>query len=324
MTEPIENKKAQGGLAARLFGALVLFLLILFLCHATEGSRFVKESLLLCATRVIPSLFPFTVLSALLLSSGALHPLARRLCRPIHALFGLGGNSGCALILGLICGFPVGASVGVSLYEQGEIGEGELARLLSLASHPSPAFLFYGVGISLFGSRRLGLLLVTVTLCSTLLIGICQRLLFGAVGERRAPLLPPARKRISLCLTDSVTSAARTMLSVSGFVVFFYTLTGILSSALGEDALSPPLHTALLGLFELTGGVSAAARCPAPTSYLLAAMISGWSGLSVHFQIMSLCPYPSVSFRPYFAAKTAECLLGGILLSVGITILGGI
>ena len=321
MTEPIENKKVRRDLAPRLFGTLVLLLLLLFLCRATESARLVKEGLLLCATRVIPSLFPFTVLSSLLLSSRALYPLAKRLLRPIYILFGLGGNSGCALILGLICGFPVGASVGVSLYEQGEISEDELSRLLSLANHPSPAFLFYGVGVSLFDNRRLGLLLLGATLCSTLLIGVSQKLLFGAVGTPRMPL-PPVRKRITSCLTDSITSAARAMLSISGFVVFFYTLTGILASLPSNGALPPTLHAALLGFFELTGGVHAAAQCPAPASYILAAMLSGWSGLSVHFQIMSLCPYPTVSFRPYFFSKIAESILSGLLILLTLPLLG--
>ena len=322
MTEPIENKKARRDLAPRLFGTLVLLLLLLFLCRATESARLVKEGLLLCAARVIPSLFPFTVLSSLLLSSGALYPLAKRLSRPIHALFGLGGNSGCALILGLVCGFPVGTSVGVSLYEQGEISESELSRLLSLANHPSPAFLFYGVGVSLFNDRRLWFLLVGVTLCSTLLIGVCQRLLRGAVSSPKDSPLPPTPRRISLCLTDAVSNAARSMLSVSGFVVFFYTLTGILASTPSNGALPPTLHATLLGFFELTGGVHAAAQCPAPASYILTAMLSGWSGLSVHFQIMSLCPYPSVSFRPYFVSKVAECLLNGVLLTLVLMIIG--
>ena len=47
---------------------------------------------------------------------------------------------------------------------------------------------------------------------------------------------------------------------------------------------------------------------------LLCALAVGWSGLSVHFQIMSICDGCAVSFRPYFASKAAQGLLNVLLL----------
>ncbi len=328
MTEPIENKKSRLRRARRipdLFGLLSLSLLILFLCYAKEGPRYVSEGLALCVKRVIPALFPFMVLSSMILSSRILLPLSNRLSRLFHALFGMGGDSGSALVLGLLCGFPVGASCAVSLYEEGRIDKREFARLMTLANHPSPTFLFLGVGLSLFDDSFFGLLLILVTLLSTLLIGLSEKLLWGSV----CPLSPPPsahgrreKGNAALLFTDAVTSSARALVSISGFVVFFYTLTGILMSAIGNGTLSLPLRALLLGFFEMTGGMAGAALCPAPLSYVLAAVLAGWSGLSVHFQVMSICVHPALSLRPYMIAKIAEGILNGLLMSIGLLLFG--
>ena len=115
------------GAAFLLFG---LFLLILLLINAEFAMNGIKQGLSLCTETLFPSLFPFLVLSELLVTRQAGEVLGRAFSYPVSALFGLSGSGATALLLGMLCGFPVGTTTAVALYNKGEISHEELKRLL--------------------------------------------------------------------------------------------------------------------------------------------------------------------------------------------------
>ncbi len=320
LTDNRQSRLSVGTLAFCLMSSLSFFLLLF--C-AEEAIAAMRDALTLCAKTVIPSLFPFMVASELIVHSGVATTLGR-LCTPVfQRLFGMGGAASAPLLLGTLCGFPVGAKSAASLYESGKISRGELCHLLCFCNQPSSAFVISAVGISLFGSRRFGLLLYGTTLVSGLAVGLCCRFLISKddkkhQGGRESNATPSLGVT---GFTDAITGAARGMLSVCAFVCFFATLVGCLSSMPAMDRAPNVLRALTFGFFELTGGVSRAAACQSvTTAALVAAWCIGWSGLSVHFQVMSLCDRSGVSFRPYFAAKAAQGALNVLLLAAAMRV----
>ncbi len=314
------RRPSAGTVAFCLMSSLTFFLLVF--C-SEEAMAAMQDALALCAKTVIPSLFPFMVVSELIVHSGVATAIGQ-LCAPVtQRIFGIRGAGTAPLLLGTLCGFPVGAKSAASLYEAGKISRSELCHLLCFCNQPSSAFVVSAVGISLFGSRRFGWLLYGITLTSGLVVGIVCRFLISKDNT------PPHECKESredhplgvACFTESITGAARGMLSVCAFVCFFATLVGCLS-AIPALAYAPDALRALtFGFFELTGGVSRAATCPSiTTAACLSAWCVGWSGLSVHFQVMSLCDRCGVSFRPYFAAKAAQGVLTVLLLAAAMRV----
>lgn len=301
------------------FGIMSVFSLLLILRNAELAISSMSVGIRLCVNTVIPSLFPFMVLSELLVSANVLSSAGHWLSRPFHALFGIGGESGCAVLLGWLCGFPIGAKSALALCKQGKIDQTELEHVLTFSNIPSSGFLISAVGNALLQNRTFGILLYGITLFSALLIGIAGR---GFRRRQNAPppssaprsLLPTASPRGIRCFTEAVTSSALSLLSVCAFVVFFSALLGTLEQLLLPLSLSPAFSAVCFGCFELTGGVAKASLCPSPVAEYLCAWMSGWSGLSVHFQMMSLCGNQTISFRPYFLAKFAHGILNVLLL----------
>ena len=86
--------------------AILMVFLLLYPRFAAEGARY---GLLLWYTSVVPSLFPFMVLSSLIVSSGGVSLLMK----PVRAFLGpwlpLSENGCYTLISGLLCGCPMGA-----------------------------------------------------------------------------------------------------------------------------------------------------------------------------------------------------------------------
>ncbi len=320
------RKKSPSSLAAMPPGRVVLVLcciasLFLILRNAEVAISSAKEALSLCSRTVIPSLFPFMVLSELIIRSGTAGLLSKILSPICRLLFGIGGEGASAILLGVLGGFPVGARTAVALYEDGRIDEGEMSHLLCFCNLPSSAFVISAVGISLFGSRALGNLLYAITLFSALVTGVVMRLF--SKDKTQSAKHPLSHKKVErtrrlgvTAFCDAISDSARTMLSVCAFVVFFATLVGCLECACVKANLPHTLSSLIFGFFELTGGVAHASSVEGVGGMLLCAAALGWSGLSVHFQIMNICGGCPISFRPYFVAKVAQSILNVLALQV--------
>lgn len=301
-----------------VFFGLSVCCLALILCNSDTAISYMGQGLTLCAKTVIPSLFPFMVLSELLVASGGGEVLGRLCETPVKRLFGISGASVCALMMGLVCGFPVGTKTAVSLCRRGLISAKELSRLICFCNIPSSAFLINAVGVSLFGSRRFGLLLYGICLLAAVLTALLLRLL-SPLPDTESGTAPPVLPSGMTVFTHSVTAAATAMLYVCAYVVFFSALIGTLGHLLHKWGVDRTLTAFLFGVFELSGGVmQASAIADRTMAQLLAAALCGWSGVSVHLQILSLCddlPAP-FSFRPYIWSKLLQGVLCAVLFGI--------
>jgi len=311
-------------------------LIIIFALFAAMGTLLLfpqeailaaQDGLALCANVIIPSLFPFFVLSALMVNLGLTRHFDRLLEPVMRPLFNVGGVCASALVLGFVGGYPVGARTAISLYESGSIPKKEAERLLAFSNNAGPAFIFGVVGVGIFASSRAGILLYLAHVAASVLVGI----LFRSWGGKAADTPPgPAGVRISAppfsqAFIDSVTGAVRSMLSICGFVIFFtvfirlFVLTGILPglaalfgtifAGLGLD----PGQAALLltGFVELSSGVWGLRDGVGelPQAMAMAAFMLGWAGLSVHCQVISFMGNSGLSVRSYILGK----LLHGVI-----------
>ena len=109
----------------------LLALMAGLLRHSGPVGEAVRQGVALCGRSVIPSLFPFFVLSSLLIACGASELLSALLSPLMRPLFGLSGTGAAALALGLCGGYPVGARTAAELVENGALSQEEGERLLA-------------------------------------------------------------------------------------------------------------------------------------------------------------------------------------------------
>ncbi|MCI8303116.1 MAG: sporulation protein [Lawsonibacter sp.] len=307
-------------LGAGLLGAALA--LVLWPEMSMEAMR---DGLKLCGNVIIPSLFPFFVLSSVVVELGMSRYLGKLLEPVMVPLFRVNGNCAAALALGFVGGYPVGARTAIEIYQNGQCSRTEAERMLAFCNNSGPAFILGVVGAGVFGSGGLGLLLCLTHLLASLCVGILFR--FYKPGERprtrRSQGVQFQAASFSKAFTHSVTGALQATLNICAFILFFTVFlrilarAGILSgTARLLSALLAPLgldqtwaERLLTGVVEVSSGVSSLTGGSLSGRLSMAAFMLGWAGVSVHCQVLAFLGDSGLSMGTYMAGKL---LHGGI------------
>ena len=290
----------------KLLLSLALFAAFL-LCPAACADG-VREGLSLAGTQALPALFPFFVISGLLVRCNT-DRLAPLLAKPLARLYGLPPEAAPALILGLIGGYPVGAATACALLSEGALSREAAERVNRFCNCASPGFCIGLVGLGVFGSARTGAVLYGIHIVSALLVGLFfERTPLSAVPRR---IHNRSRTSFHSIFCASVQQAASTALTVTAFLTMFSILLRLLSPVCARL----PNGNVLDGMIELTNGLDELALLPLPrrTRLTLASFLLGFGGLAVQFQVRALAEAHDLPVRGLSAAKLLHGTLAASL-----------
>jgi hypothetical protein len=203
-------------------------------------------------------------------------------------------------------------------YEKGTITRTECERALSASAIPSSAFLISTVGTTLWKDVKFGARLYVTAILSALLSGVLSHVVQNRnkKEEKRDTSPSPIKLHFDKGMFPSaVKNATMSTLFICAYVVFFSTLTGAIGLILECFGANEITHAILSAVLELSGGVSAAAGLAnRKFATLLTGAAVGWSGISIHCQMLSLTDGYDLSTRPYFVAKLVQAVFCACLL----------
>ncbi len=312
----------------------VLFTLSL-LMFSNNNLVAAQNGLVLWATKVLPSLFPFFIATELLCQTNFTYILGKLLNRFMKPIFNVPGESAIAIILGIISGYPVGAKVVCNLKEQKIISKIEAERLIAYTNNSGPLFILGTVGISLFGNKKIGIILLVSHILASICVGICFKfwkkdkldINYSEIkfNSKNSPIKVSELGEI---IGNAIKKSIGTILSIGGFIVLFSVIISILQTSGILEIVVTFLNNItgiskdiLLGLFtgfiELTNGVNLVTSLGISTlTILLTSFLLGFGGISVLLQVYSIIAKEKISIKPYFYGK----ILQGIF-SCGFTFL---
>lgn len=273
-----------------------------------ESAAAAREGLALCFETVLPALFPFFVLSSLLIESGAPRALGRALSGFMRPLFGVSGAGAGALALGLLGGYPVGARTAAELYARGEVSREEAEQLLAFCNNSGPGFFLGVCGASVFHSVRVGAYLYLIHVLSALLTGVLLRRGSSVSRPDRRAAGDASAFDLAAAFPAAVQSSFAAVWNVCGFVVLFMVLLRLLTLLPPLGGLPPLARAALFGFVEMTNG---AAALPATRSgFVLCAAIMNWGGLSVQAQTRAMVLPAGLSAGRCLPGKAVQTIVG--------------
>lgn len=262
--------------------------LAVLILNSREAARAAAEGVELCLKTAVPSLFPFFVLSAMLVP----HCTSLRLPR-LGRILGFPKGWESIFILGCVGGYPVGAQCVCQGYTAGALEETDARRMIPLCSNCGPSFLFGIVAVQLGSASRAAWVWVICILSSV----FTALILSGRPTKGESLTLPP------ISLPQAVQRGCRAMISVCAWIILGKVLISFL-----------PAGIFLSGLLELTNGcLSLSAVNDEGTRFILACLFCSFGGICVAMQVFSLCDDAGLSGRGYLACKILQGALSAVL-----------
>lgn len=323
-----------------------LFIVSLIIFPRTAVSSALK-GIKLWLEIVFPSLFPFFVASQLLNKSGIVSIFGIILEPVMRPLFNVPGSGSFALAMGIVSGYPIGASITADLRKQEMITRIEAERLLTFTNNSGPLFIMGAVGVGMFHQPGLGYLLYISHIAACLTVGY----IFRYYKIKQTTFIDKPKTKIFESIKielkkykntdmnpwtlfgDCIKSSVYSILAIGGFIIFFSVLinimissglVGAISGMLPDSVRAVGLETKTLegllcGIFEITTGSNYIVNSPAPLIVRLccASSIIGWAGLSVHTQVMSIVSTTDIKVKPYLAGKALQGIISGVYTFVG-------
>lgn len=276
---------------------------VIFLLEPSVIIDGLRKGLNICGSSVIPSLFPFIVLSDFVVRSDFSSIIGQKLSPFTEKFFRLPGSAGCAVIMSLIGGFPIGAKMTAQLYENGEITQAQGKRMLLFCVNAGPAFVVGTVGAVMLSSRKAGIILLASLTFTSLTAGFVSCFF----TEKEAPNKTEIKTLFNPnVLSESVSSSVQTMFNICAWIMLFSGLNALIIRL----PLSETSEIWLTVLSEVTNGcMSVSGHFPA----CILALVLGWSGLAVHCQIMPYLSKLNMKLRYFWISRI---IIGGVSAAV--------
>lgn len=303
-----ENTPTNKKLRVFVASCAIIATLITTVCFSDEISHSVKSGLLLCTNVIIPSVFPFIILSDLLFRLVDFSSL-NFLGAAFEKIFKINRAGLSALVLGILCGFPLGVKVSIDLYNSGKISKNEAERLIGFSNNTGPAFLISGIGIGLRKNIADGIILYTVMVISSIIVGWIFSI-FASEESMSGSYTEDTTEGFSF--TSSIKSAGINTLYICSYLTFFACFCGLLRKLLKESYI----YLSIICWLEVGSATSILSKTKLLTpiaSLSLSAFSVGFSGLSVHMQALSFLYGTNLRTRKYFIMKTTQGALCAIL-----------
>lgn len=297
----------------RIITLFCICLLLFLLVHPEEALLSAKDGMSLWLNVMIPTLLPFLILTGILLKTGNIPQLLEPLAPFWKRFFGISPAGAYVLILGFLCGYPMGAKLAHDLYINHQISQREGEYLLTFSCNASPAFIFSYLSQNILEGKIPPHSLLLILLSADFVCMLFFRFLVYR-GNTVSSVKPEYRKKetyqqdsTGVILDVSIMSGFETITRLGGYILIFSLLfTGFYHywpfCSQNKILLTSPI--------ELTTGLHQIAQSAFSwkIKYITSMTLTAFGGFCVMFQTKSVLE-EKLSILPYIFAKCLNASL---------------
>lgn len=302
----------------RFFQLFLIFSFVTMLLSPSKVFAGAKSGLLLWFLTVLPTLFPFLLISRLLLDSYACSLLTRLFSPLLCRLFRISAQGSFAVIVGFLCGYPMGAKITADLLRSRQITLSEASYLLSFCNNTSPAFLISYIILGYFHNSGLLLPSVLILYGTPMLLSFFFRAKSPFFAKYRAENKSVSQDSAQVtkpidfdaCLADS----SESIMKIGGYIILFSILLNLLRDF---PITSPLFQTLFLPSLELTNGIALLNKAmslqgTSHSFFLFYSLCMGhtaFGGWCAIFQTRSMIAKSGLSLKSYTLKKLITALV---------------
>ena len=293
-----------------LIAVLAMVLLFVILMRSEKLSETIYSSLSETAKKVIPALFPMMVLARFMTNYGLVDFYEKISAGVVKRLFGVSRKASCAVILGFLSSFPIGAATVCELYNSGELTKEEAENSLGPAHNTGPAFPVCVIGAAVLGSVSYGTFLYFIQIISAV---IASKLLIPKSAKQSTSVLAPHGKvdcSFSSTLTDAICSSAVGCLNIVAFVQFGRLLSELVYVLLNKNSIALLLTASVI---EFSSGSVLSADAGGIMGLTLCSFSICFGGMTSLLQASSYTSKARLSIKKCFIFKLLQGILSSLL-----------
>lgn len=312
-----------------LFILTALSLFILLFSHPAVIASGCTLGLTLWYSAVLPSLLPFLIFSGLLIRTGLFRCLNRIYAPVLGRIFHISEEGCYAVLLGFLCGFPMGAKVIADLVRERHISAEEGTYLLGFCNNVSPAFFLNYICMLKLGYPEIPWKLVLLFYGLPVIYGLITRPFYhfeiSAQGGSLSTKKQTSLQRLDFPMLDAcIMDSFSTITRLGGYIIIFTILVQLLKLLpLSNGALA-----FLSAVMEISCGADLVAALPVRSNVLRTALVctgAAFGGLCICAQTQSVLDGTPLHIRTWLTGRIMIALLVLLLvqLPTAVTILHG-
>lgn len=273
--------------------------------NPVQTCHYALEGLTQWATRMIPTLFPFMILSSMMLCSGADRQFGSFFKHIFSALLPLNLYGYYAVFVGFVCGFPMGAKVVSELYQSGKLSRQEAHMLAGFCNNIGPAY-FLGLVFPML--KGCGYKNAFPFLAGMYAIPLIYGILLSQYQKKhsastvQAPTLSAQKNTLPAGLFSRICmDNIQSLLLLGGYVTFINALRVIFD----YFPLSESGKAIAGGFLEIIGGIPAIyhTNLPAKSKAFWIMLVLSFNGISCMLQAVSFLERAKLSVLHYLIHK---------------------
>ena len=295
-------KKNIGNL---LFITLLIVLSYEVIKESTIVISSVRLSIRIWQNNIFPSLFPFFIISNILISLHLPEMLGSIFQNLMYKLFKINSNTAFILFLSIISGFPSSAKYTKELLDNNLIDNDDATKILTFTHFSNPLFVI-GILGNVINKNIIIKVLISHYL-GNIIIGILLRNYKSKEKNKSNSKIEPT-KNIGTIITNSISSAINSLLLILGTITTFLIITSLVNSIFNITGITKVL---INGIFEITQGLNSLKYINISNNIkgLLSVFILSFGGLSVHMQIITIISETKIKYLPYFLSRLLHSIL---------------
>lgn len=297
-----------------LINFLINFVLLFIFIYIFMYSSNIKASILFAfdiwINNLIPSMFPFLLISNLLINYGFLDVLSLILGPFIEKIYRLPRICAYPIVASIFTGFPTGSKYTKDLLDSNKISIQDANRLIMFTSFSNPLFIVSSVGECLLHNKKVGFFIFFSHLFSGLLIGLIYRSKNKTIEN--VIRVNYTKKSFINVLTNSIADIFKILINMLGIIIFFLIIITILSTFFRNN-----LFTIIIkGIIEVTTGITyiSSYKINLRLKASIIGLMLSFNGLSVHLQTKSIIVGTKIKYKNFLIARILHSILCFLLI----------
>lgn len=286
---------------------LILLLEVLF--HKALVFETISYSLHIWVTSLIPSMFPFFVISDILIQYHITNYIPTWLKKTFTKLFRVSEPVVTVFFLSCISGFPSNARNTRALYDQKLLTKEEASHALIFTHFSNPLFILSTVAVFFLHREAYGYCILVAHYLGNIVLGVISSY-FYSPHDINYTHLKEKSQSFSTILIKAIRSSIDTLLLILGTLTCFLVLSSLMIHHLKMGAYSSSI---MKGILEITMGLKSLSLLSVNDCYkvVISTMFISFGGLSVHLQVLSQLVDTEISYHPFFIARIFHAIISG-------------